>query len=277
MFFVDSHCHLNFSKFADLGFSKRYDDYSLEAVVARAQEAEVKYMLTIGTEFSDINELRAIADLNENVFRTVGIHPDNAAEHLKNFSIDEISKKIFEQASDPKVVGVGEIGLDYHSSIDFIKEQQQLFATQTEAAIRCDLPISVHSRDAEGDTIAVIRQLPDAKGVIHCFSGSREFARQALDLGFFVSFSGIVTFKKSTELQEIAKFVPLDRLLIETDAPFLAPTPFRGKINEPAYVVHTAEKLAERLDQPLAKIAEQTSENFFKLFSKAAKYIEQSE
>ena len=268
MFFVDSHCHLNFSKFANLGFSERYDDYSANAVIARAQEAQVKYMLTIGTEFSDIDELKSISDAHENVFRTVGIHPDNAHDHLQKYSLDEISKKISEQQTDPKLVGVGEIGLDYHSTTEFTKDQQLVFETQTTTAIDHDLPVVIHSRDAEDDTIAILRQHPKARGVIHCFSGSREFARKSLDLGFFISFSGIVTFKKSTELQEIAKFVPLDRLLIETDAPFLAPTPFRGKVNEPAYVVHTAEKIAQLLELPLEKIAQQTLENFFGLFSK---------
>ena len=272
MFFVDSHCHLNFSKFANLGFSERYDDYSTDAVISRAREAQVKYMLTIGTEFSDLDELKSISDAHESVFRTVGIHPDNAHDHLQKYSLDDISNKISEQQqADQKVVGVGEIGLDYHSNTEFTKDQQQVFETQIETAVNCNLPVSIHSRDAEDDTIAILRQHPKVRGVIHCFSGSREFARQSLDLGFFISFSGIVTFKKSTELQEIAKFVPLNRLLIETDAPFLAPTPFRGKINEPAYVVNTAEKIAQLLGLPLERIAQQTSENFFKLFPRVKK------
>ena len=228
-------------------------------------------MVTIGTELSDIDELKEISDNHKNIFRTIGIHPENAHDHLQKFSVKEIKKIIFQNQSAAKVIGIGEIGLDYHTTDEYADEQKLLFTTQIEIANASHLPICIHSRAAESDTIEILKKYPDTVGIMHCFSGSREFAQKSLDLGFHISISGIVTFKKAAELQEIVKFVPLDRLLIETDAPFLAPTPFRGKINEPAYVSYTAQKISEILNLPPEKIAEQTSENFFKLFPKTKK------
>ena len=272
MFFVDSHCHLSYKRFPDfLARADNQADYSVDAMIDRAHNANVEYMVTIGTELSDIDELKEISDNHQNVFRTIGIHPENAHDHLQKFSIEEIKKIILQNQSAAKVIGIGEIGLDYHTTAEYADEQKLLFEKQIEIANASQLPICIHSRAAEADTIEILKKYPNTVGIMHCFSGSHEFAKKSLDLGFHISISGIVTFKKAEELQEIVKFVPLDRLLIETDAPFLAPTPFRGKINEPAYVSYTAQKVSEILNLPLEKIAAQTSENFFKLFPKASK------
>ena len=273
MYFVDSHCHLSYKRFPDfLSKAENQADYSVKAIIERAKNAHVDYMVTIGTEFSDIEELKEISESYENVFRTVGIHPENAHAHLQNYSINEIKKIISENSVDKKVIGIGEIGLDYHSEgAAFADEQKQVFAAQIEAAEECGLPVCIHTRSADEDTAEIIKRYPGTGGVMHCFSSGPKLAEESLKLGYYISISGIVTFKKSAELQEIVKNIPLDRLLIETDAPFLAPVPFRGKINEPAYVVHTAEKIAEILNLTPEEIAARTSENFFRLFDRAAK------
>jgi TatD DNase family protein len=177
-----------------------------------------------------------------------------------------MSQIITAHCTAPKTVGIGEIGLDYYYSIDHMHDQKELFELQLDIAHRKRMPINVHSRDAEQDTVAILKNYPGLRGAIHCFSGSREFAFQALDLGFYISVSGVVTFPKNTQLQEIIKNLPLDRLLMETDAPFLAPLPFRGKINEPSYIVHIAQKIAELFEIPVEEIAEKTNDNFFNLF-----------
>ena len=272
MFFIDSHCHLDVTHIG-APFVPQDIENLTELVVQRAFEANVKYMLNIGTKLSDIERLRDISDRYENIFRTVGIHPLEAKYHTDNYKDDEILRIINENCVKQKVVGIGEIGLDYHYDEEHKTEQQKLFHLQMELAQQHNLPVSIHSRDAFDDTVEILVTYPKVKGVMHCFSGSREFAKQVLDFGYYVSISGIVTYKKATELQDVVKYVPLDRLLIETDSPFLAPVPHRGKMNEPAFVTLVAEKIAELRETTVDTIATATSENFFNLFSLAQNFV----
>lgn len=268
--YVDSHCHLTFKRILENNKNPNEPQCdSVEAVIKRANDAGVKYILTIGTELSDVDETRAIVENHKNIFRTVGIHALEVSKHYQEYSFDDISRIILENCdaqNSSRAVGIGEIGLDYYYSKDNIKEQQELFELQLNLAKQCGLPVCIHSRDAEEDTVDILKNHPDVKGIIHCFTGSREFAFKALDLGFYISVSGVITFKKSEKLQETIKSLPIDRLLIETDAPFLAPTPFRGSVNEPAFVVYTAQKLAELLEISVESVAEKTCKNFFDIF-----------
>ncbi|MBR1735103.1 MAG: TatD family hydrolase, partial [Alphaproteobacteria bacterium] len=273
---VDSHCHLTVSRFVDHPKNEENDKsfiekYSVDSIVKRANAANVKYMLAIGTELSDVDEIREISESYKNVFRSVGIHPIEAQKTLMAFTQDEIVNTIKNHSELSKTIAIGEIGLDYHFEKNSEFQQKQLFRLQLELAKECKLPVSIHSRDAITDTISILEDYPGVQGVIHCFSGEKDFARRSLDLGFYISISGVVTFKNANELRESLKFIPLDRLLIETDAPFLAPVPFRGKINEPAFVVYTATKIAEILNNNIEEIAQITTENFFKLFNKACR------
>lgn len=256
---VDSHCHLDFPDFAP-----ERDD-----VVARARKAGVGTMLTISTKLSTFSSVREVADSYPDVFCTVGVHPHEAdkEEGAKD------SGKLAELCNHPKVIGLGESGLDYyygHSSRD---NQRAAFTAHMEAARDTGLPIVVHSRDADADTVELLAE-QSAKGggltgLIHCFTGTRMLAEGALDLGFYISFSGIITFKNAEELREIAARVPLERMLVETDAPYLAPIPNRGKRNEPAFVVHTAALLAKLKGISPEELAKATTDNFFRLFTKA--------
>jgi TatD DNase family protein len=269
MHFVDSHSHLIFSKFEDSVGDNFENKYSVDAIVSRAVEANVKYMLAIGTELSDVDELRAIAEKYPNVFRTVGVHPLEARKHCEIYGRDEIARVIRDNCSHSKSIAIGEIGLDYHYEKESEKQQKDLFNLQLELAGELDLPVSIHSRDASDDVVAIVKDHPKIRGVIHCFSGEKSFAEKALDLGLYISISGVVTYKKATELQDSIKYIPLDQLLIETDCPYLAPVPHRGKPNEPAFVVRVAEKISELLNAPLEEIATFSSRNFFNLFSRA--------
>jgi TatD DNase family protein len=231
-------------------------------------------MLAVGTELSDVSELQSITEKYPNVFRTVGIHPLEAKNHCQSYSREEISRVIRDNCAHPKTAGIGEIGLDYHYEKESKKQQDELFNLQLELAEECGLPVSIHSREASDDTIDVLKNHPEVTGVIHCFSGEKRFAEEALDLGFYISISGVVTYKKAAELQDSLKYIPLDRLLIETDCPFLAPVPFRGKPNEPAFVIYAAEKISDLLNLPLEEVADLSSQNFFRLFKKAADFCE---
>ncbi len=276
MFFIDSHCHLNVPKFATKKDEKESEEeflekYSVDAIIQRAHEAGVKYMLAIGTELTDVEEIRNIADSHEYIFRSVGIHPQEAQKHCSHYTHDEIAKIIKEHSALPKTVAIGEIGLDYHFERESEPQQNELFHLQMDLAKECGLPVVIHSRDAANDTVDVLSEHAGARGVIHCFSGEMDFAKKSLDLGFYISVSGVVTFKNANELRESIKFVPLDRLFIETDSPFLAPAPFRGKINEPAFVTYVAKMVAKVKGVDVETIAETTSNNFFRLFDKSAK------
>jgi TatD DNase family protein len=253
---VDSHCHLDFPDFAP----------ELDAVVARAEAAGVRHMVTISTRMRRHAELLAIAERYPNVTCSVGTHPHHAHEELDITADDLIAR-----TKHPKVVAIGEAGLDYHYDNSPRDAQAQGFRTHIAAARATRLPLVIHAREADDDTARILED-EMGKGpfpaVLHCYTGGPDLARRALALGCHIGFTGIVTFKNSAALRDIAGMVPADRFLIETDAPYLAPLPYRGKRNEPAYVVKVAEVLAEVRGVSFDEICRQTSENFFKLFSK---------
>ncbi len=254
---VDHHCHLDFPEFAP----------ELDQVVARAREAGVGTMVTISTRIRQFDKVRAVAERFDDVYCSVGTHPHNAHEEL-----DIPLEKLIEFTAHPKVVAVGEAGLDYYYKHSTPEAQAEGFRRHIAAARETGLPLEIHTRDADADTIAILED-EHAKGafpaVLHCFTGGRELAMRALELGLSVSFSGVITFKKNDALRDIAREVPLDRLLVETDAPFLAPDPFRGKRNEPSYVVRTAATLASVKGISNAELADATTDNFFRLYQKA--------
>ncbi|MFC3162456.1 TatD family hydrolase [Ciceribacter thiooxidans] len=253
---IDTHCHLDFPDF----------DEERDALVARAHAAGVGRMVTISTRVRKLDTLLAITDRNPSVFCSVGTHPNNANEEL-----DVTADDLVRLAEHPKVVAIGECGLDYFYDTQTPEDQKTGFLRHIEAARRTQLPLVIHSRSADDDMAAILRQ-ETGKGafpfILHCFSSGEALARTGVELGGYVSFSGILTFPKSTELRDIARDVPLDRLLVETDAPYLAPKPWRGKRNEPSYVVNTAEVLAETKGVSFEEIARITTENALRVFSK---------
>lgn len=255
---IDSHCHLDY-----------FTPAELPEVLARAAAAGVGEMVTIGTRLKQSVEMRALAEAHANLWCTVGIHPHSAAE----FPVPE-PQEIAALADHPKVVGIGETGLDYFYDKAPRDIQQQSFRAHIRAAALAGVPLAIHARDADQDIAAILREEREAgqdfRFLLHCFSSGRGLAEVAIEMDGYFSFSGILTFPKSTELREIAADIPLDRLLVETDAPYLAPVPFRGKRNEPAFVAHTAGKLAEVRGMTDAALAEQTTENFRRLFRKTA-------
>ena len=253
---VDHHCHLDFPQFVD----------DLDGIVARAGAAGVALMVTISTRIRRFDQVLGVAERFPNIFCSVGTHPHNAHEEL-DIPVDEIVRL----SRHPKVVLIGEAGLDYHYQHSTPGAQAEGFRNHIAAARITGLPLEIHTRDADADTIAILED-EHAKGafpaLLHCFTGGSELAMRAVDLGLYVSFSGVVSFKKSEELRAIASAVPLDRILVETDAPYLAPEPYRGKTNEPAYVAHTAAALAKARGISTDEFAAATTENFFRLFTK---------
>jgi TatD DNase family protein len=253
---IDSHCHLDFPDFAD----------ELDAVVARARAAEVERMVTISTRIRRHSEVLAIAERFPDVYCSIGTHPHYAHEEL-----DVSAAELVTLSRAAKVVAIGEAGLDYHYGNSPRGAQERGFRTHIAAARETGLPLVIHSREADDDTARILEE-EMGKGafaaVLHCFTGGRELARRAVALGHFISFTGILTFKKSEELRAIAAGLPVDRILVETDAPYLAPGKYRGKRNEPAYVVETAKVLAETRGVSVDAIAQQTTANFFRLFTK---------
>lgn len=252
---IDSHCHLD------------YFEAEMDAVLARAAVAGVAEMVTIGVRLPDSHKVRAIADAHPNVWCTVGVHPQNAGEHPV-FAVEAIVA----EAAHPKVVGIGESGLDYFYEKAPRDAQQQSFRHHIRAARITGLPLCIHARDADVDIVDILED-EWAGGafpfLLHCFSSGPDLLRRALALDAYVSFSGILTFPKSSALREMARGVPATRLLVETDAPYLAPAPFRGKRNEPAYVAHTARVLAEVRGMTHEAVGELTTRNFRALFKKA--------
>ena len=255
---VDSHCHLDFP-----GLAER-----LPEVIDRAVSAGVERMVTISTHVGRFERYRAIAEDHERVFFTVGTHPHHAAEEP-----DIPLAEIVALSRHPRCIAIGEAGLDYHYDRSPRDVQRQVFRTHIAAARETGLPLVIHARDADADMIGILagearRGRFDA--VLHCFSSGARLAEVGVELGFYVSFSGILTFKRSDELRRIAAATPLDRLLVETDAPYLAPEPHRGRPNEPAYVAHTAKVLAETVGVSPSEVARITTDNFYRLFAKAA-------
>ena len=252
---VDSHCHLDYA-----GAEERPE------ILARARRAGVATLLTIGTKVSDFDDVRAIAESDPDVWCSVGIHPHEAAAEG-----DEAVARIVALANHEKVIGIGETGLDFYYEHCPRDRQSTVFRAHCSASRETGLPLIVHTRDADVETAAILAAEKISIGVIHCFSTSRELAEQALALGLHLSLSGILTFRNAEALRSIARDIPLDRLLVETDAPYLAPVPMRGKTNEPAFIVHTAARLAELKGISLEELARVTTENFFRLFAKAQK------
>ncbi len=254
---IDSHCHLDFPELTT--------DES--GVLARARTAGVGGMLTIGTRLDQFERVRAIAERHDNVWCSVGVHPHEAKEEGQR-----TPDRLIEAARHPKVVGIGETGLDFFYEHSPRAEQAESFRAHIAASRETGLPLIVHTRDADAETGDILED-EYAKGafpgLIHCFSSGRAVAERALALGLYVSISGIVTFKAAEDLRTIVRDLPLDRLLVETDAPYLAPIPKRGKTNEPAYVAHTAAKVAELKGVSLAELEAATTDNFFRLFTKA--------
>jgi TatD DNase family protein len=254
---VDSHCHLDFPDFGS----------ELDAIVARAAAKEVGFIVTISTRVRRHAQVIAIAERFPNVCCSVGTHPHHAHEELDISAAD-----LIERARHPKVVAIGEAGLDYHYEFSPRDAQEQGLRTHIAAARETGLPLVIHCREADADMARILTD-ETAKGafpaVLHCFTGTRDLARAGVALGLYVSFSGILTFKRSDDLRAIAAELPPDRILVETDAPYLAPGPWRGKRNEPSYVTETARVLSQTRGVSVEDIAQQTTDNFFRLFTKA--------
>ncbi len=254
---IDSHCHLDFPGLVD--------DES--GVLARARHAGVGGMLTIGTRLDQFDRVRSIAERHDNVWCSVGVHPHEAKEEGQR-----APDRLIEAARHPKVVGIGETGLDFYYEHSPRAEQAESFRAHIAAARETGLPLIVHTRDADRETAEILEEEYQAgpyTGLIHCFSSGAEVAERALALGFYISISGIVTFKAAEDLRRIVRDIPLARLLVETDAPYLAPVPRRGKTNEPAFVAHTAAKVAELKGVGVDELEATTTDNFFRLFTKA--------
>lgn len=253
---IDSHCHLHLIDCKEL-------NCQLKDIIALAKTHAVSHMLCVGTTLEEIPLMQDIVNTYQEVSMSIGLHPNETID--KEPTVEEL----FKWANLPKVVAIGETGLDYYRSTGNLKWQQTRFRTHIEAALSAKKPLIIHTRLAAGDTIAILKEEKAERvaGVIHCFTEDWEMAKKAMDLNFLISFSGIVTFKNAVELQAVAKKIPLDRLLIETDSPFLAPVPFRGKINQPAYVKYVAEFLAELKNVSVEELAYQTTMNYHRVFS----------
>jgi TatD DNase family protein len=254
---VDSHCHLNYK-----GLVERQDE-----VLTRARAAGVGAMLNISTRESEWDDIIALADAQPDVWASIGIHPHEADGHV---GVD--ARRLVERAAHPRVIGIGESGLDYYYDHSDRAQQRSSFREHIAASRATGLPLIVHTRDAEDDTAAILREEMEQggfPGVIHCFTASADFARIALDLGLFISLSGIVTFKNAHDLQAVARWLPADRVLVETDAPFLSPVPHRGKPGEPSFVADTLRFVAALRDENAEELAATTTANFYRLFAKA--------
>ncbi|PPR27589.1 MAG: putative metal-dependent hydrolase YcfH [Alphaproteobacteria bacterium MarineAlpha9_Bin4] len=253
---IDSHCHLNMSEFVN----------DLDTVLSNASRCDINGLLTICTELSELHELKQLSKKYENIWYSGGIHPNN----IKKFYSNELDK-IFHFSSDPSFIGIGETGLDYFYDNPKVEMQKDSFIKHIEISRKLDLPVIVHTRDADADTISILKSEYEKgafKGVIHCFTASEELAMEALKINFYISVSGIITFKNAEMIRNTIKKVPMNRLLIETDAPYLAPVPNRGKRNEPAFVKDTAKFLAQLKNISFNDLAKQTTNNFYNLFSK---------
>jgi TatD DNase family protein len=252
---VDSHCHLNFPELLA----------NLPAIKESMQVNEVGHALCISVTLPDFPQVLALAETNANFFASVGVHPDY--ENIEEPTV----AGLLALADHEKVVAIGETGLDYFRLTGDLEWQRTRFRTHIQAAILCGKPLVIHTRNAAADTLRIMREENAQKvgGVMHCFTESLEVALEAIELGFYISFSGIVTFKNAVSIKEVARQVPLDRMLIETDSPYLAPIPYRGKTNQPSYVKHVAEEVARLRGISFEEVAKATTENFFRLFKHA--------
>lgn len=255
---IDSHCHLNFPELAA----------NLAAVKRSMIENQVGYALCISVTLADFPQVLDLAESNDNFYATVGVHPD----------YEDIEEPTLEQlvtlANHPKVIGIGETGLDYFRLTGDLEWQRERFRTHIRAAIQCNKPLVIHTRNAAEDTLRIMREENAhlAGGVMHCFTESLDVALQAIELGFYISFSGIVTFKNAAAIKEVTKQIPLNRMLVETDSPYLAPVPYRGKMNQPSYVKFVAEEIATLRGISFEEVCAVTTENFFSLFKHAKQF-----
>ncbi len=249
---VDSHCHLDYAEDADR-----------PQIIARARGAGVKTLLTISTKLREFPKVREIAESDPDIWCSVGVHPHEAEDE------DTAAETLFALTRHPKVVALGETGLDFYYEHSPRDRQTSAFRAHIIAAREAGLPVIVHTRDADAETVALLEEENYSAGVIHCFSTGRALAEHAMALGFYISLSGIVTFKNAQDLRDIVKDLPLDRILVETDAPFLAPIPMRGKKNEPSFITHTATLVAQIKGISVEELGRVTTENFFRLFTKA--------
>ncbi|MDC5848848.1 YchF/TatD family DNA exonuclease [Vibrio europaeus] len=252
--FVDSHCHLDKLDYQEL-------HQGIEDVVAKAKAANVSELLSVGVTLDSFPNMLEMIEPYDNIYASCGVHPLDVES---DFALD----RLHEYASNPKVVAIGETGLDYHYQPETAELQKLRFEQQVELAVKLNKPLIIHTRNARQDTLDILKNgnAEQCGGVIHCFTEDLAFAEAAMDLGFYISISGIVTFRQATELKEVVKALPLERLLIETDSPYLAPVPHRGEQNQPAYVVEVAAYIAQLKGRSLGEVGEKTSENFRNLF-----------
>jgi len=254
--FIDSHCHLDFDDFSS----------NLDEILLNMKNSQVNQALCISVDIPGFTNVLSLASKYDHLYASVGVHPDYED------TLEPTQEWLVEQAKNPKVIAIGETGLDYYRMADRKYEdmewQRERFRTHIEAAKTSKKPLIIHTRNASEDTINILRsmQADQVGGVMHCFTESKEVARLAMDLGFYISFSGIVTFKNALEIKETCKYVPLDRMLIETDSPYLAPVPHRGKVNQPAWVSHVAQYIAQLKGVTTSEIGHTTTQNFYKLF-----------
>ncbi|MBE0616145.1 MAG: TatD family hydrolase [Burkholderiales bacterium] len=249
---VDSHCHIDFEQYAD----------RIPQVLDNMANNQVTHALCVSVNLTDFQRVLALVEAHAQLFASVGVHPDQAEDAVLGI------QDLVERAKHPKVIAIGETGLDYYRQEGDLEWQRERFRTHIRAARACAKPLIIHTRDAGVDTLRVLREerASEIGGVMHCFTESMEFAKSAIDLNFYISFSGIVTFKNALAIKEVAKSVPLERILVETDSPYLAPVPHRGKTNEPAWVRHVAEEIARLRQISIETLAAATTANFFRLF-----------
>jgi len=252
--YIDSHCHINFPEL----------NQKIDEVLKNMESNKISHALCVSVTLDKINEILDLTRQYSNIYASVGVHPDY--EDIKEPDIDTL----FKYSKDEKVIAIGETGLDYFRLKGDLSWQRDRFRTHIQAAIKSELPLIIHTRNAQDDTISIMKEegASAAAGVMHCFTESYEMAKKAIDLGFYISFSGIITFKNAETLRETVKKIPIENILIETDSPYLAPVPNRGKLNEPSNVKYVAEKIAELKGISIEKVAEITTNNFFKLFTK---------
>ena len=252
--YIDSHCHINFPEL----------NQKIDQVLDNMKDNDISHALCVSVTLDKINEILSLTKKYSNVYASVGVHPDY--EDIQEPDIDTL----FNYSKNEKVVAIGETGLDYFRLTGDLSWQRDRFRTHIRAAIKSNLPLIIHTRNAQDDTIKIMKEenAKSATGVMHCFTESYEMAKKAIDLGFYISFSGIITFKNAESLRDTVKKIPIENILIETDSPYLAPVPNRGKLNEPANVIYVAEKIAELKGISIEEVAEITTNNFFTLFNK---------
>ena len=250
--FVDSHCHINFPELENI----------FDEVLENMRQNEVSHALCVSVNLEDFPQVRLLAERHDHIYASVGVHPDHESD------AEPTEELLVELAEHPKVIAIGETGLDYFRLKGDLEWQRTRFRTHIRAARKCRKPLIVHTREAAQDTLRLMDEegAAEAGGVMHCFTESLEVARAAIEMNFYISFSGIVTFKNATSLKDVARHIPLDRILIETDSPYLAPVPYRGKLNQPAYVKHVAEEIAALRGISLEEAGRATTDNFCRLF-----------